>query len=134
MIARRGMLRLLLLLAAMVLATFALGWLGVPFAAAAFAFIERGARVPGETALAAAGAWTALLLINIIDWAGGGMPAASVAGTVAGALGLPWFLPPILTIVFPALLAWCSATVVVAGIGLARRSRAAGATQRPADV
>jgi hypothetical protein len=61
--------------------------------------------------LAAALAWTALLVI-----AGRGS-LAGAAPTMAAAMGLPWFLLLLLAIAYPAALAWSAAAVaqLVAG-------------------
>lgn len=115
--------RFILLVLAMALATFALGWAGVLFAAAVLAAIDRGDRVPWEAARAACVAWTLLLLVHVIPSMLADAPGRPMVATIGAALGLPTLVPPLVTIVFPALLAWCSATVMVALLHVAGRPR-----------
>ncbi len=119
--------RFLLLVGAMMLATYALGWVGVPLAALVFAAIDRSPRVPWETARAAAAAWGILFLAHLVPWALADSPGPSMVRTVAAATGLPRVVPPLVTIAFPALLAWSAATVTVAALHLAGRPRAGSA-------
>lgn len=126
-------LRFILLVVAMTLATFALGWPGVPFVAIGFSIADRGVRVAWETARAAAVAWTALLVVHVLPTAFAGGPGPSIVRTVAGALGMPALVPPIVTIAFATLLAWSAATVTVAVLHLAGRPRRLVATGVVAD-
>ena len=126
--------RFLLLWAAMLLATMAAGWIGVPLAATAFAVIDRGVRVSGETALAAGAAWAAMFVAHVMAWLVAEAPGPSMIRTVAAVVGMPSFVAPLLTIVFPALLAWAAATVTVALLHIAGRPRRApGLAPHPAD-
>lgn len=128
-----GVYRFLLLVGAIVLATFALGWIGVFFVAVGFAVIDRGARVPWETARAAAAAWGILFVMHLVPWLLAGAVGRSMVGTVAAAMGLPRVVPPLVTIVFPALLAWSAATVTVALLHVAGRTRLAVTPTHAAD-
>ena len=118
-------LRAVILVSAMVLATYAVGWTGVLMVAIGFAIIDRRASVPGETALAAGAAWGALLFVHVVEWSPGAR-RESMPETIAQAMGLPVLVPPIVTVVFPALLAWAAATVTVAVLHRAGRPRSAG--------
>ena len=119
--------RLLLLVAAMALATIALGWWGVLFVAIAFAIIDRRWSVPAEAAFSAAVAWLALFVVNAI------MPGVSIVTLMARAMTLPWPVLPILTVGFPLMLGWSGATVAVAVAHLLGRRRLVAAPRRIAD-
>jgi len=116
MTARIRLQRLVLIAVAIALATVALGWLGVVLASVLFAAIDRGRlSAPSETAVAAAVAWAGLLLLAT----GSSLPGA--AHTLGGAMGVPGIALVIITIVFPALLAWSSAAVAqFVAVSLAR--------------
>ena len=118
-----GVYRFILLVLAMMLATFVLGWPGVPIVATAFAGVDRGVRVPWEMARAAAVAWAMLLVIHLLPSAFASGPGLSMVRTVAGAMGMPAVVPLIVTIAFPGLLAWSAATVMVAILHLLGRPR-----------
>ena len=117
--------RFILLVLGMVLATFALGWAGVLFAAVAFALIDRGERVPWETARAAAIAWGCLLIVDLIPSMFSAAAGPSMVRIVGAAMGMPLVVAPLVTLVFPGLLAWSGATVTVALLRLAGRPRMA---------
>ena len=110
--------RSLLVVIAMVVATIILGWLGVLFVAVLFATIDRGSRVAGEAGFAAAVAWLGLFIGNAV------VPGSGLVPLIGRAMGLPWLVLPLLTILFPAMLAWSGATVAI-GIAhlLGRRRR-----------
>ena len=127
MTAAAPLLRLLLIVTAMVLATFALGWIGVMLVAVGLAIIDRRASVPAESALAAGAAWAALLIVRVMALSRV-TGRAPLAATIAEAMGLPVLLPPLVTIVFPVLLAWSAATVAVGLLHLAGRPRLARAS------
>ena len=94
--------------AAMAALTWLLGWWGVLVAAAIVGFVFRAEGGGGwRVGLAAACAWGALLAV---DAAAG--PFAVVAHTLGGVLGVPALVLVLLTLVFPAVLAWSAATVV----------------------
>ena len=102
------MIFVLVVAAAMAALTWMLGWWGVLLAAAIVGFVfHREGGGGWRVALAAAVAWGALLAV---DAATGSF--AAVARTLAGVLGAPAPLPVLVTLVFPALLAWSAATLV----------------------
>lgn len=96
--------------AAMAALTWLVGWWGVLLVAAAvgFARFHRGGGGWG-VALAAAIAWGVLL---VADAAAG--PFRVVAGTLAGVLRIPAPALVLLTLAFPAPVAWSAATLVAA--------------------
>ena len=100
----------------MLLATVALGWWGVLFVAIAFAIIDLRPGVAAEAGLGAALAWLGLFVVNAVV----GGPA--VIGLISRAMSLPAVVLPVLTIMFPAMLAWSGATVARALSRLLRRS------------
>jgi len=112
---------ILIVAAAMAVATRFLGWWAVPIVAAIAALWDRG---PGagatKVAVAAALSWGVLVVLQ-------GVFGSSVIGLgrdVATSLGVPAPVPLVLTLVLPAILA-ASAAGVVAGV---RRLRAPAAT------
>ncbi|MEJ7812880.1 MAG: hypothetical protein WKG32_20870 [Gemmatimonadaceae bacterium] len=110
----RGIVGILMLAAALALATVVAGWWGVPLAAFAWGVMARsGRRAASSAALAGALAWSALLL-----WQATRGPVGTLASRVAGAMQLPAPALVALTLLFPALLAW-GATVI--GQALAAR-------------
>jgi hypothetical protein len=88
--------------------TWLLGWWGVLLEASIVGFVfYREGGGGWRVALAAAAAWGALLAA---DAAGGSL--GTVARTLAGVLRVPGLVLVLLTLAFPALLAWSAATVV----------------------
>jgi hypothetical protein len=114
-----GLGRLALLVAAMALATVALGWWGVAVAAAAFAVIDRRSGTPLEAAAAAGLAWGLLLIVAEVRGEAGG-----AARAVGGAVGIPPLTLFVITLVFPIALAWSCAMAsrVIAGLAVGGRS------------
>ena len=98
--------RLALLTAAMALATVAVGWWGIPLAAALFAIIDRRDRTAIDAGIAAGLAWGALLLV-----AASRGEVRAVTRAIGGAVGVPEVGLFILAIVFPTVLAWSCAAV-----------------------
>ena len=93
--------------ATMAALTWLLGWWGVLLAAALVGVVHY--RVGGggwRVALAGAAAWAALL---VADAAAG--PFGTVARTLGGVLRVPGPALVLLTLAFPALLAWSAATL-----------------------
>ena len=88
--------------------TWVLGWWGVAVAAAivGFVFSEYGGG-GWRVALAAALAWAVLLAAD-----GAVGPLRMVGTTLAGVMNVPAAVLVVLTLVFPALLAWSAATLV----------------------
>jgi len=100
--------RMMLLSTAMLLATIALGWWGVLFVAVAFAVIDRQWSVAAESGLAAALAWLLLFIANAL------LPGAGIVGQVGRAMSIPAPVLPLLTLLFPGVLAWSGATLAIA--------------------
>ena len=101
----RFALRVLLLAAAFAIGTWIHGWWAIPLFAAVAGLLARHA--PGQAmaaGVAAAIAWGVLLA-----WSGLRGSLWSFASQVGGALGVSGVVMIILTLVFPALLAWLAA-------------------------
>lgn len=96
--------------AAMAVLTWLIGWWAVPLVAASVGSVLylRGG-VAWRVALAATIAWALLLIVNAT---GGRLSVA--ATTVGGVLRMPGVVLVLITLVFPALLAWSAATVAIA--------------------
>lgn len=103
----RFALRALLLSAAFGIGTWVLGWWAIPLFAAAAGVIARHApRQAIAAGVAAAIAWSVLLAWSALHgsfW--------SFASQVGGAMGLSGVVLIVLTIVFPALVAWLAASL-----------------------
>lgn len=95
--------------------TWLVGWWGVVLAAVVVGLLLRQDGGGWRVALAAAAAWGALLLADATVG-----PFRAVAGALAGVLRVPAPVLVLLTLAFPALVAWSAATL------------AAGARQRVA--
>jgi hypothetical protein len=105
-----------MLAAACAIATVVLGWWSVPVVAVAWALVRRGAPSTSSlAAVAAALAWGALLA----SVAARG-PFGTLATQLAGVMALPTVVLPLVTLIFPALLAWSAAQLTSALV--ARRS------------
>ena len=92
-------------------ATFALGWWTVPVVAALWTLFTKGREVPIYVAIAAAGGWASLLVLDAVRG-----PVGRMAEQLGAVMGLPAWLLYVVTMLFPALLAWSAAAIV-------RRSR-----------
>jgi hypothetical protein len=102
------MIFVLLVAGALVALTWLLGWWGVLLGAAIVGLVFYEQRGGGwRTAVAAALAWGLLLLI---DAAGG--PIGSLSRTLGGVMRMPGAVLVLLTLVFPAALAWSAMTTV----------------------
>ena len=87
--------------------TWILGWWAIPLFAAGAAVLARDVRhQPAATAVAAAVAWAALLAWSAVQ--GSVWAFARIAG---GAMGITGLLLIVITLAFPAALAWSAATV-----------------------
>lgn len=118
MIARRAG-RMILLAAAFGLATWLVGWRGVPAVAAAWGAVGwRRRGTAADSALAAALAWTALLAMVA---ARGDLLA--FAGRLGGIFQLPGHAVILATLLFAAALAWSAATVAIALVRAIERVR-----------
>jgi hypothetical protein len=103
--------------ALMAVATWFLGWWGVVVVPLIIGALYRSPNHrPALLALAAAEAWALLLVIDA--FAG---PLGKVGTVIGGAMSLPPFALLIVTLLFPALLAWSSATVAAAVARFAAR-------------
>ena len=119
--------RLALVILAIVLATWAAGWLGPVIVASVFAAIDGRDSVPGESALGAATGW-ALMLLIIIGGAG-----LRPLGIISSVFGLPSLVLPLVSILFAAGLAWASATLALAARRVIAGPRASHDVPAPAD-
>jgi hypothetical protein len=100
---------ILVLTVAMALATFWIGWWTVPVVGAAWGIARRGEDLPAATAAVAASlSWTLLLVLQ----AGRG-PVGELSRRLGGIMGVPGWLPLLMTILFPAILG--GAAAVLAG-------------------
>ena len=99
--------RLVLLTAACIAGTAALGWWAVPVIGAAWGLVGRGTARPILTvATAALLAWAVLLI-----WSALSGPVASLAATLGAIAGVPGAVFVILTLALPFGLAGCAAAV-----------------------
>ena len=97
--------------------TWLLGWWGVLLGAAIIGFAFHEHRGGGwRTAFAGALAWGLLLVIDAV--AG---PFGVVSRTLGGVVRVPGFMLVLITLAFPAALAWSAATVVAESRRLAER-------------
>ena len=92
-----------LIIAAMILGTWFIGWMAVPIVALACGL---GSVAPRYVALHAGAAWTVLLVADVAHAA-----FARLAGMLGGVMGIPAGLLIVLTILFPMILGWSAATV-----------------------
>ena len=113
--------RALLLAEAFAVATYGIGWWSVPIIAAAWALFSSDAKRARFAALCAAGGWATLLLL---DAARG--PVAAMASRLGGVIGVPSVVLLLVTLLFPALLAWSGAAL------MPRRARPASTAELPA--
>ena len=104
---------------AMAALTWLLGWWGVLLAALIVGLVfHREGGGGWRVALAAALAWGALLAVNAASGALG-----SVVATLGGVIGVPGVVLVLLTLIYPALLAWSAATLMAEGRRLVERRR-----------
>ena len=107
----RTAVRLAMLGSAYAIGTFWLGWWSVPVIAVAWGLMA--SRTPGavlHSTLAAALAWTALLLWSTLSG-----PLPTIANQLGGAMGLSPMVLVVVTLLFPAVLAW-SGTLLGQGV------------------
>jgi hypothetical protein len=103
----RNLVKFVLLAELFAVTTYALGWWTVPLVAALWAIVSRESNRALVASLCAAGGWASLLLLDVVKG-----PVGAMAEKLGGVMGVPGFVLLILTLVFPALLAWCSASLV----------------------
>ncbi len=99
--------KFILLAEGFAVATYAIGWWAVPVVAAVWALFSEDADGALFAALAAAAGWGSLLLLDVYRG-----PVSVMGSQLAGIMKLPAVALYILTLVFPALIAWCTATLV----------------------
>jgi hypothetical protein len=112
-----GVVKGVLLAEAFAVATFGLGWWTVPLIAAAYALASTNPNRARIAGLCALGGWATLLLL---DAAKG--PVGAMATRLGGVMSLPPAVLWILTLVFPALLAWSAAKLMPSLRGSAQRA------------
>ena len=101
------MIFVLIVTAAMAALTWLIGWWGVLLAALIVGFVFYAEGGGGwRIALAAALSWGALLGVNAASGSAG-----AVAATLGGVIGVPGVMLVLLTLIYPALLAWSAATL-----------------------
>jgi len=96
-----------LLAEAFAVATFAFGWWTVPVLAALYAIASSNPKRARTAGLCALAGWGTLLAL---DFAKG--PVAEMGHRLGGVMGLPSVVLYILTLFFPALLAWSAAKLI----------------------
>ena len=115
----RTVLRAGVLAVAMVLATLALGWPGVPLAGLAWGVVSAGTRgIGASAALGGALAWGGLLF-----WDAARGPLPALASSLGASMGFPGSALVVVTLLLPAALAWGAAVVAGEGARLLRGSR-----------
>jgi hypothetical protein len=105
----RSVVKVLLLAELFAVATYAFGWWTVPIIAALWALVSRDSRPALLAALCAALGWGTLLVLDAIKG-----PVAAMASRLGGVMGVPSLVLILLTMIFPALLAWSAAALVTA--------------------
>ena len=118
----RSLVKVLLLSELFAVATYAFGWWTVPIIGAIWALVSHDARRAMIAALCAAIGWGSLLLLDTIKG-----PVGEMANRLGGVMRVPAVVLILLTLIFPALLAWCSAALVESF-----RGRPAATAQRQA--
>src|SRR5688572_2168650 len=94
-----------MLAAVMAALTILIGWWAVPITAALWGAFARGRPGTGRiAALAAALAWGAILAYDALVG-----PVGALAERLGQVMGVPAVVLPVITLVFPALLAWSAA-------------------------
>ena len=111
------MVKAVLLAEAFAVATFGLGWWTVPVIAAAYAIASKNPHRAHTAGLCALAGWATLLLL---DAAKG--PVGTMATRLGGVMSLPPVVLFIITLIFPALLAWSAAKLMQSLRGSAQRA------------
>jgi hypothetical protein len=93
-----------LLAEAFAVATFGLGWWTVPIIAALYAIASTNPHRARTADLCAVGGWATLLLLDALKG-----PVGAMATRLGGVMGVPAVILLLLTLIFPALLAWTAA-------------------------
>jgi len=102
----RTAVKLILLAEAFAVATFGLGWWSVPIVAALWGALSREPRRAILAGVCAAAGWLTLLILDVVRGSVG------VMGTqLADVMSVPTAVLYFVTLLFPALLAWCGAVL-----------------------
>jgi hypothetical protein len=102
------MIFILVVAAAMAALTWLIGWWGVLLAALVIGFVFRANGGGGwRIAIAAALAWSVLLAMDAVSG-----PIGLLGRRLGGVMQVPAIVLVLVTLLFPALLAWSAATVV----------------------
>ena len=111
------LIKAILLAEAFATATFGLGWWTVPLIAALYSLISSNPKRARPAALCALGGWATLLALDTIKG-----PVPAMASKLGGVMGVPSIVLVILTLLFPALLAWSAAALIRSLRGSAQRA------------
>jgi hypothetical protein len=102
----RTFVKIVLLAELFAVATYALGWWTVPIIAADWGIATRDFKPARIAALCAAAGWATLLILDVVKG-----PVDTMASKLGGVMGVPAFVLLLLTLIFPALLAWSAAAL-----------------------
>jgi hypothetical protein len=96
-----------LLAEAFAVATYGVGWWTVPVIAALWGMFSPDPNRARNAAISAAAGWATLLVLDFVRG-----PVWTMATQLGAVMSLPPIVLILLTLIFPALLAWCAATLV----------------------
>ncbi len=102
----KPIIRYVLLAGAFAVATYGPGWWSVPLVAALWGFFSADVHRVRNAGLAAAAGWGSLLLLDVARG-----PVGAMAAQLGELMNVPVFTLYLLTLLFPALLAWSAAAV-----------------------
>lgn len=105
----RRFVKYLLLAEAFAVTTFGLGWWTVPIVAALWGLVSTGTHRARNAAFCAAAGWATLL---VLDAARG--PVSAMGAQLGRVMHVPAAVLYVLTLLFPAVLAWSAAALVPA--------------------
>ena len=97
----------LLLAEGFAVTTYGAGWWSVPVVAALWGFFSADRHRARNAAVAAAGGWGTLLLLDVARG-----PVSTMGAQLGALMGVPSVVLYLLTLLFPALMAWAAATLV----------------------
>jgi hypothetical protein len=103
----RSLVKVLLLAELFAVATYAFGWWTVPVIAALWAIVSSDDKPARLAAVCAALGWGTLLVLDAIKG-----PVGEMATRLGGVMRVPSVVLILLTLIFPALLAWSAAALV----------------------
>ena len=107
----------ILLAEAFAVATFGLGWWTVPLIAALYSLISSSGTRARTAAVCALAGWATLLALDTVKG-----PVPAMASRLGGVMGVPSIVLLVLTLVFPAALAWSAAALMRSLRGSARQA------------